>query len=230
MNLPELPKLDKNKVLLGGAIVLGAGGIWYLLHHETSGDTSSDATDAQSMNDVLMGGGGYGVGNTGITIPQAVSPYIADMPTSPPPPPPTSAPTTNPNAYDSRQNQVVVNAITTADPNAAYIAGLYQRELGRVPDLAGLLVQTNAVENGGTSLSDIAYNIALSSEYKSSHPVTSDPIDAQINALYESVLGRAVDAPGLIVQHQAIASGVTYDQLRQGLYNSAEYKALHPNG
>lgn len=232
-SLPHIPHVNPKYLWIGGAVVLAGGGLYILYNRETGGAVADAAP--QTVDDVL-GGGGYGVGQSGIGLPGTVSPYLATYAgtsdsTTPTLPGGTTRTADAGTAQNGTAYQTVINALTGSDPVAAAVSLLYQKELGRPTDLGGLLVQTNEIENNGASLQNIAYNIAKSPEYLALHPNLTGADDQNINALYESIIGRSADAAGLAVQKQAISSGqITYDQLKTNLYNSAEYKALHPNG
>jgi hypothetical protein len=88
------------------------------------------------------------------------------------------------------------------------ITNIYNTELGRAPDQAGLDFYTG-LAGSGTSIDDISNDIANSPE-------------AKIQALYSELLGRTADQAGLDFYRDAISSGTTIDQVRADIASSQE--------
>jgi hypothetical protein len=82
---------------------------------------------------------------------------------------------------------------------------LYLAALDRVPDQAGLIYQTRALE-GGLTLPQLAGNFIASPEFQHRYAVTSDA--DFVTLLYQNVLDRAPDAGGLSFYLDLLGRGV----------------------
>lgn len=106
----------------------------------------------------------------------------------------------------------------------APVARLYGAAFGRMPDLAGLNVQLDALHHG-TSLKQLAANFLGSAEFKARYGTSASDADF-VNALYQNVLGRAADAGGMTTQMNALSSAtVTRADLLLNFAGSAENQA-----
>ena len=100
---------------------------------------------------------------------------------------------------------------------------LYQAAFNRTPDLAGLGYQINALDSGA-SLKAVAQNFIDSPEFAATYGNLSNA--NYITELYENVLHRAPDAPGMAYQQAALASGsVDRAQLLANFSESPENQA-----
>lgn len=100
---------------------------------------------------------------------------------------------------------------------AAYISGLYQKILGRVPDSAGGNAFLAAMY-AGASPESIYAAIWNSPEHRL----------VQANAIYQSVLGRAPSAAERANYAAHLGAGVSETVLARDLYTTAEYTSKNP--
>jgi Domain of unknown function (DUF4214) len=119
-----------------------------------------------------------------------------------------------------------VEAAITASPEAqdtvVPIVEIYQTELGRAPDAAGLAAWVG-LEHSGVSLSDIAADIANSAEGKAFYGNSGSTItEPFLTALYQTALGRTPDTGGF---NAWMGSGLTQAQLEYDFATSAEAMA-----
>jgi len=92
------------------------------------------------------------------------------------------------------------------NPTAADAYRLYGGAFGRTPDEAGLRYWVGVLESGGIDRREVAQAFVDGPEFaRLFGPAPSDP--GFVTALYENVLGRAPDGPGLAFWTGAFASG-----------------------
>jgi len=96
--------------------------------------------------------------------------------------------------------------------NAAFVCALYEDILGRGPDSAGLTIWVAALSSG-TSTTQVAYDIATSTEYRTDY----------IEADYQAFLGRVTDPGGTSTWLSAFDSGATDEQVDSGIFGSPEF-------
>lgn len=101
----------------------------------------------------------------------------------------------------------------------AQVARLYQADLGRMPDLAGLEAWSHEIETGSESLSQVASAFSSSPEFKTHFGANLDD-QHFVSALYQNVLGRTYDQAGFTawvnyLQSETAAHGT--DQARTEL-------------
>jgi len=106
----------------------------------------------------------------------------------------------------------------------SYINDLYTNLLGRSADQAGSDFWSDAVVKGGLSLSDLAVELASSTEGQAA--TTTDT--AFVNGLYEAALGRNADDAGLDFWVNALSNGNSRADIASGIINSSE-AADHAN-
>jgi hypothetical protein len=104
-----------------------------------------------------------------------------------------------------------------ADADAAFVEGLYRAILGRAADASGEAGFVADLHNG-TSRAQIEQSIFDSAEHRGQ----------EVDAFYQSFLGRAADAgrAGFVSQLQ---SGVSEEQVALEFLTSPEFNALHPD-
>lgn len=95
---------------------------------------------------------------------------------------------------------------------------LYQAAFGREPDKAGLQANVDALRNGAT-IAEIATSFTTSEEYLNRFN-TNTVTETLIESLYQTVLGRASDAPGLA---SFLASGLTAGEILFSFSQSPEF-------
>ncbi|WP_296265271.1 DUF4214 domain-containing protein [Pseudomonas sp. UBA6562] len=109
-------------------------------------------------------------------------------------------------------------ALAHSDAEAAALR-LYQGVLGRDADAGGAKTFVEAV-NAGTSLSDIANTFLKSSEF-------SDVVNtADVNELYQALLGRDADAGGSQVWQEVLQNGGSLADVAASISVSAEAQEL----
>src|SRR5262249_31775585 len=101
-----------------------------------------------------------------------------------------------------------------------FIMQAYRDVLGREVDAPSLAQLTVLLDSGQVTRMDVALNLDLSPEYR---VVT-------IGKLYNQLLHRPVDQPGLNSALQFLAAGNTFDQLRAILIGSDEYFVTRGGG
>jgi S-layer protein len=116
---------------------------------------------------------------------------------------------------DQVENAFIVSP--EAQQSVVPIVEIYQAELGRAPDAAGLAAWVGA--EGTMSLAQIAAAIANSTESQALYGVSTDVNTAFLTALYQTVLGRAPDTAGLDAW---LNSGETRAQIEYAFATSAE--------
>ncbi len=98
-------------------------------------------------------------------------------------------------------------------PNGRYVDLLYQRLLGRIPDVQGGSYFVTALDSGQATQAGVVGDILHSQEY----------LTREVTQLYQTVLGRAPDAGGLASSIAMLAAGASSTQLEAILLGSAEY-------
>jgi hypothetical protein len=118
-------------------------------------------------------------------------------------------------------NTVTVNVTgSTASLTQRFIIQAYRDVLGREVDAPSLAQLTVLLDSGQVTRMDVALSLTLSTEYR---VVT-------IGKLYNQLLHRPVDQPGLNSALQFLATGSTFDQLRAILIGSDEYFVTRGGG
>lgn len=106
-------------------------------------------------------------------------------------------------------------SISSATPNQAYIANVYQLLLNRLPDPSAAAWVDDL--NNGVSPAAVLLAIEGSEEY------TSD----QVDALYLHYLDRPADPQGRQYWAGVVQAGGAFEQVAAGLASSQEYYTLH---
>lgn len=108
------------------------------------------------------------------------------------------------------------------------IATLYQQVLGRQADLGGFQWWSQDIDRG-LPLGDISAHFLRSAEYEAQQGVSFDTlsIDAQIEQLYEAVLGRASDAAGKAFWLNEAAQGSSIEQIAGAFVTSVELQGQY---
>jgi serralysin len=124
------------------------------------------------------------------------------------------------NFSESPENQA--RHILDADGSAAEVYRLYDAAFDRAPDTAGLIYNVNALA-GPAPLQTLAQDFMSSPEFLARYGSVGD---AQfVTLLYENVLGREPDAPGLAFQLGALDAGESRAQLMVDFSESPEHRA-----
>ncbi len=130
---------------------------------------------------------------------------------------------------DSPENQAATDMAangfaTTALYGAVYgqVFRLYGATLGRGPDAAGFEYWVNQLA-GGQPLVDITSGFTGSQEFTTSYGSLNTT--QFISLLYQNVLGRAPDAPGLAYWQGLMSGGSSRASVVDGFSESAEYRA-----
>lgn len=99
----------------------------------------------------------------------------------------------------------------------SFVSGLYQSELGRAPEAAGLKGWVDALQSNAMTQEQVRQGILSSSEN-------------QVQDLYSGLLGRKELDPNAYNWVNALESGaMTPAQIREGIMGSEEYKKLNPS-
>jgi hypothetical protein len=101
------------------------------------------------------------------------------------------------------------------------VESLYTHYLSRQADPVGLAAFTNFLAQGGT-LEQVAADIVASAEYYQTHGGGAD--GGFLAALYQDALARPIDANGQSHLTQALASGVSRQQIAAVIFASTEYQ------
>ncbi|HJT32578.1 MAG TPA: SdrD B-like domain-containing protein [Pirellulales bacterium] len=115
---------------------------------------------------------------------------------------------------------ISTNPITATNPTTAYIDGIYQHLLGRLPATADVTYWTTQM-SGGTSRADVATSVWDSPEHRA----------LEIGQYYQTFLGRAADPAGKAywlnaftqswgTEKNVIATFVTSDEFSNRLHSS----------
>jgi uncharacterized protein DUF4214 len=108
------------------------------------------------------------------------------------------------------------------DDCAAQIYRLYHATLGREPDLRGLINWSGRLEDGTLNLLEVVLGFTGSVEFTQTYGNTSNR--DFVTLLYDNVLGRAPDAPGLANWSGRIDDGLmSRAQVVQGFSESTEF-------
>ncbi|MER2265752.1 DUF4214 domain-containing protein [Methylobacterium oxalidis] len=111
--------------------------------------------------------------------------------------------------------------IFVPDKTASDVARLYYAVLDRAPDAEGLRGWICAVD-AGASLGEVARGFLASDEYEI---ITTGLTDSQfVDALYQRVLGRAADAPGLQAWTAVLDHGAGRDSIAHAFTDSLEFQ------
>jgi len=112
-------------------------------------------------------------------------------------------------------------AVNFVDP----VARLYQGFFNRAPDGPGLQGWVNALRAGTLNLTQIADGFVGSVEFQGIFGANPDPT-AFVTALYQNILGRGPDTPGLTGWLNALTSGqLSFAQVALGFTESPEFIA-----
>jgi serralysin len=118
--------------------------------------------------------------------------------------------------------QQTVNAGASAEAFTGQAFRLYKAALNRLPDKAGLEFQADAL-GGGLSLAQLASNFMASPEFTTRFNVAEN--SKFVTLLYNNVLGRAPDAPGLQYHLDHLNSQLTRADVLVGFSESPENQA-----
>ncbi|MDC8803651.1 Ig-like domain-containing protein [Halomonas pacifica] len=111
----------------------------------------------------------------------------------------------------------------TYDDDLAWITGLYAQVLGRQADVGG--VQYWAQRHAeGMSEADMAISFMASTESGQRLSVQEEGIDAVLDTLYQSLLGREGDAEGHAYWADRLASGVAVEEVVASFVGSEEMR------
>lgn len=106
---------------------------------------------------------------------------------------------------------------TGAAPDlSSFVTGLYQSELGRAPEAAGLQGWLDALQSGKMTQDQVRQGILSSSEN-------------QVQDLYQGLLNRQIDPTGYGWVTALESGAMTPEQIRAGIMGSEEYKKLYPS-
>jgi photosystem II stability/assembly factor-like uncharacterized protein len=118
----------------------------------------------------------------------------------------------------------LVSAVeSSAEYRVKLVDNLYSQLLGRQPDSVSLKNWISFLSQGGTS-QQVEAQILGSSEYFAGHGAGTNA--GFLQALYRDLLHRQIDATGLRVFNQALASGVSRTGVAASLLSSAEFETL----
>lgn len=110
------------------------------------------------------------------------------------------------------------------------IVRMYETFFHRAPDAAGLNGWVNAVRAGTMTIAQVAQGFVGSAEFASYFGANPNPT-ALVTALYQNVLGRTPDAPGLSAWVNVLTTGqFTAAQVALGFSESTEYKTNSLSG
>jgi hypothetical protein len=101
------------------------------------------------------------------------------------------------------------------------LAGIYQTVLGRQADMHGIEFWAN-VHQAGASWGSIALSIVGSAEQTAGHGGFNGDAAHDITLLYTALFNRTPDAAGLAYWSNALAHGVTLEQVASGFVQSVE--------
>jgi hypothetical protein len=113
-------------------------------------------------------------------------------------------------------NPSTVGLAINPDPRAVFVTNCYHLLLARTPDAVGFQHWLGML-NSGASPSAVVGGIEGSREF----------IGDVVQALYQHYLGRPADPTGLAAWSQALASGVSLEQVTADILVSPEYMAEH---
>ena len=109
------------------------------------------------------------------------------------------------------------DAASASPDYGSFVSGLYQSELGRAPEAAGLKGWVDALQSNAMTQDQVRQGILGSSEN-------------QVQDLYSGLLGRKELDPNAYNWVNALESGaMTPAQIREGIMGSEEYKNLNPS-
>lgn len=123
----------------------------------------------------------------------------------------TTAPAPPTEAAGGGTGTTTTSACAGQTGNAGFVCNVYETVLGRAPD-AGGLSGFEALLSGGTSRTQVAYDILTSAE------AYGDMVASE----YLTALGRAPDAAGLATFVQALQSGLSEEWLEADIAGSPE--------
>jgi hypothetical protein len=118
------------------------------------------------------------------------------------------------------RTQVVLGIESSPEYLGDQVDAVYSQLLHRSADPAGRNAFVNFLENGGT-IEQMEAMVAGSPEYFQVRSGGTN--DGFLDALYQDVLGRAVDASGRAAWDQVLASGLSRTQVAAGIFSSPEY-------
>ena len=128
-------------------------------------------------------------------------------------------------AYQPLTNDAVISAIEGETYTLVTVDAVireYQGAFGTVPDQGGVAFWVHAIDNGTASLATLSIAFANSPQFATTFGganATTPANTALVTAMYQNVLGRAPDAPGLAFW---LGSGLNAAQLLQAFTQSAE--------
>jgi hypothetical protein len=107
------------------------------------------------------------------------------------------------------------------DNQAAFVTGMYDSTLDRLPDAAELVGWVDAIE-GGMTYQQAKQGFIDSVEFQEKFGNLDDI--AFVQQLYRNVLDREGEAEGLAAWTEALHAGVTPNAVAAGFLGSAEYR------
>ncbi|EWY41491.1 hypothetical protein N825_27420 [Skermanella stibiiresistens SB22] len=110
--------------------------------------------------------------------------------------------------------------IADATHPAAQVHRLYDAALDRAPDMDGLKAWTNALTSNSQTLQQVANGFTTSAEFQQRYGDLDN--GGFVTLLYQNVLDRAPDAPGLAAWQGALNAGMTRAEALVGFSESPE--------
>jgi len=117
---------------------------------------------------------------------------------------------------------VATGIVNSTESLRDFVTSEYQAFLGRAPDSVGLQAWMNLL-NSGASPEFVEAGIVSSNEYIAIH---GNNATQWLTGLYNDLLGRAPDAAGLNAWLNALASGMSTNQIAQFFASSVEREAI----
>jgi hypothetical protein len=117
----------------------------------------------------------------------------------------------------------VEQGLWVGDAGAAQVARLYDTTLGRLPDAAGEISWTHALDSGADTLLQVAQGFVGSTEFQTVYGALSDT--QFVEQLYQNSLHRAADTAGLNNWVSDLAAGASRAQVVVGFSESPEHIA-----
>ncbi len=104
----------------------------------------------------------------------------------------------------------------------AYVIRLYEKVLGRSPDVSGLRSWTELLLGGQSTGADVAAGFVFSDEYQRKSMGDGDFVEM----LYQTMLNRASDAGGKAAWTRLLSCGVSRNGVFAGFANSREFQEI----
>ena len=119
------------------------------------------------------------------------------------------------------RSQVAYDVVTSSEYGSELVDGYYQRFLGRAPDPAGQAFFEGELAQGATDQS-VMETVLGSPEYYADSGAAPDGF---VDALYQSLLGRAPEEGGLNYWEAQLAGGIERGTVANEILSSAEYES-----